>query len=108
MPKLRWSVYTISQSFIIKGDKEQDIKDFSLQGILNMNAIKPKPFKNNPDFWEMLDISMKFSAELISFLFHLAIFTQLYIHSPKDECTTDTALCFPLKPHNRSNLNIPL
>lgn len=50
MPKLRCTVYTISQSFIIKGDKEQDIKDLSLQGILNMNAIKPKPFKNYPGF----------------------------------------------------------
>lgn len=72
-----------------------------------MDTIKPKAFKN-PGFWEMIEISMKFSAELTSFLFCLAIFTQLYIQSPQDECTTDTALCFPLKPYNRSNLNIPL
>lgn len=50
MPELRCTVYTISQSFIIKDDKEQDIKDFSLQGILNMDTIKPKPFTNNPCF----------------------------------------------------------
>lgn len=72
-----------------------------------MDTIKPKAFKN-PGFWEMIEISMKFSAELTSFLFCLAIFTQLYIQSSQDERTTDTALCFPLKPYNRSNLNIPL
>lgn len=50
MPKLRCTVYTISQSFIIKDHKEQDVKDFSLQGIPNTDTIKPKPFKNNSDF----------------------------------------------------------
>lgn len=54
----------------------------------------------------MFEIFSKFSGELISFLFCLAIFALLHIHSPQDERTTDTALCFWLKPYNRSNLNI--
>lgn len=41
MPKLRCTIYTISQSFIIK---EQDWKVFSLKGILNVDTTKPKPF----------------------------------------------------------------
>lgn len=88
--------------------RRTDWKVFPLQVFWSGTLANLKPSKTTPGSWAMLGIFNKFSGELTSFLFCLAIFAQLQTRSPRMSVPqTQLYVLIWNIPYNRGNLNIP-